>query len=102
MSNADKIKELQAQIDELQAADNAFNALPKEYQLAITLHSTLCHLNHTDGCSWEYEFSKGKVEWHGHAHSRYLDKAHLIQAFCSRVGIKTEDAVELIKLMQGY
>ncbi len=102
MSNAEKIKELQAQIDELQAADNAFNALPKEYQLAITLHKTLCHLNHTDGCSWEYEFSKGQAEWYGHAHSRYLAKAELIQTFCNRVGIKSDDAIELFKLMHSY
>lgn len=102
MSNAEKIKKLQEEIDSLQAIDNAFNAMPSEQQLAVQLHTLLCHYNHTDGCSWDYENSGGRIDWKGHAHGRYLEKALLVQTFCNKVGIKANDAVELMKLMQVY
>jgi hypothetical protein len=43
-------------------------AMPVERRLAKTLHSMLCHWNHTDGCSWHYESWDGpnnrtRQEW---------------------------------------
>ena len=98
--NSKRIRELQAEIDQLAAQDAAFAALPQEHQLAITLHSLLCRWNHTDGCSWEYEGTKGIDDWRGHAHSKYLEKAVKVKAFCDRVGIPTDEAINLIHLLE--
>lgn len=102
MSNEKKIKDLEAQIAALRTEDERLAAMQPEQRLAISLHSLLCHHNHIDGCGWEYEGSRGIEDWTGHAHSRYLQKAVIVNAFCKRVGITTVDAVELMKLMQGY
>lgn len=102
MSNASKIKELEKQIAALRTEDERLAAMLPEQRLAISLHSLLCHYNHIDGCSWEYEGSKNIPEWTGHAHSRYLTKAITINSFCNRVGITTDNAIELLKLMREY
>lgn len=96
--HTDKIAQLRAEADKLEAADKAFRELPDEHKLAITLHKMLCQWNHTDGCSWEYEFSNGQVEWHGHAHNRYLTKALTVKKFCSNHGITTDVAIDLLRL----
>jgi hypothetical protein len=56
------------------------NGLEELKELAIYLHSNFCHYNHTDGCGWEYEYSKdgnGKTQhnWTGYSHKDYLEKA---------------------------
>jgi hypothetical protein len=48
----------------------------EEQELAIFLHKELCHYNHADGCSWEYEKDR-KTPWCGlyFAHNEYLGMA---------------------------
>lgn len=98
MSNADKIAELRAEADRLEAADREFKALLPEHQLAISLHSLLCHHNHVDGCGWEYEGYSGHTDWGGHAHGRYLGKARRILIQCSDHNISADVALEIIKM----
>ena len=49
-----------------------FLKLASAQQLAIKLHDLTCKSNHTDGCGWYYEISKGSHNWTGHTHQRYL------------------------------
>lgn len=44
-------------------------------KLAEYLHSKQCQWDHTEGCSWFYEFDNSEVNWGGYAHSRYLTSA---------------------------
>lgn len=104
MSNKETIARLRAEADALEAADKAFDELPEEHRIAINLHKLLCHWNHTDGCGWEYEGRKNSLgvyetDWNGHAHSRYLQKALVLKGFCKQLGIPTDKAIELVKLM---
>lgn len=66
---------------ELKEAEAASHESTPEQQLAIGLHSALCHSNHTDMCGWEYEIqgSDGH-QWDRHAHSSYLKKAEALSA----------------------
>jgi hypothetical protein len=41
-------------------------------ELVEKAHGVLCRWNHTDGCSWGYEQDKGKQDWNGWAHERWL------------------------------
>jgi hypothetical protein len=100
MSNAEKIAELRKEADALEAADNNFRALPEDERLAITLHSMLCHANHTDGCSWGYEESGDKTEWNGYAHKRYLEKSRRVLVFTHSQSITVDSVIELINLVK--
>lgn len=95
----DKIKKLQAEIDKLSAAAAREDAMPPDERLAVQLHKMLCHWNHTDGCSWEYEFSNGQVEWHGHAHGKYLRKARCMLMFCNEHNVSVDKVIGIVKLM---
>jgi len=99
MSNTDKIKQLEEEIAKLKKQDADFAALSPEHQMANTLHKMLCHLNHTDVCSWEYEFSNGQIQWSGDAHSRYLIKARKILDFCKWNSVDQEKAIALLQSM---
>lgn len=50
-----KILEAQESLAELQKRREKIVELPIEKRLATELHSMLCHSNHVDGCSWDYE-----------------------------------------------
>lgn len=102
MSNAEQIRKLEEQIATLKAADVKFAAMKPEYQLATSLHRLLCHSNHTDGCSWEYEFSNGQIEWDKYAHKKYIEKALVILGFCQQKGIEISDVLELLDLTKGH
>lgn len=105
-NNAETIARLRAEADQLEAADKAFAELPEDQRLAITLHELLCHWNHTDGCSWEYEYlakpqgwvGKSAPDWNGHAHSRYLAKARTMLTCCKNAGITADVAVNILKI----
>lgn len=47
--------------------------LGKAKELAIQLHELDCGFDHTDECSWGYEFVDGKHLWNRYAHQRYLN-----------------------------
>lgn len=66
---------------ELIEAENSSHELTPPQILAIDLHSTLCHSDHTEACGWEYEI-KGRTEhqWDRYTHERYLTKAEALLA----------------------
>jgi hypothetical protein len=97
-----QIKQLEEQIAEMRKQDAEFAALQPEYRLAITLHKSLCHHNHTDGCGWEYEGDKNGANWLGHAHSRYLLKARRVMSFCDKHNVSVEAALGLIEVATAY
>lgn len=100
MSNAEQIKKLEEEIAKLKKQDADFAALIPEHQVANTLHKMLCHHNHTDGCSWEYECWEGtdkSIDWNGHAHSRYLTKARNVLDFCKWNKVAPEKAIGLLE-----
>ena len=89
-----KIDLLQKQIAELQWEINTIEKIPLNQRLAEVIHSKLCHWNHTDGCSWEYE--KWENYQSGHAKKQYLNKANdLIQRF----PIDAEILIEIIEAL---
>jgi len=59
----------QKQLKEFQKNTPAMN-------IAEALHGLLCRSNHTDGCSWEYEY--GADKWSRSCHVDYLRKAEMI------------------------
>lgn len=97
----EKIQELQAEIDKLSAAKSKLEAMPAEHQLAIQLHETLCTWNHTDGCSWQYEFSNGQVEWDGYAHGKYLAKARKLIIFCEEHNVQVDKVISVVDMVNG-
>jgi len=99
-NNADKIAKLREEADKLERADAAFNALPEEYKLAITLHVMQCRWNHADGCGWYYEMKDGVHNWNGQSHEPYLRKAQVLTTFCNRRNLCIEDAVALLQLVK--
>jgi hypothetical protein len=44
------------------------------FELAETMHRKLCHLDHIEYCTWDYEIGRAYL-WHENAHRKYLEKA---------------------------
>lgn len=46
-------------------------------EVVIKLHDKFCHYDHTEGCGWHYEISKGIHQWGGNgtAHHRWMETA---------------------------
>ena len=70
-------------------------------QLAIELHGLLCNSNHTDGCSWHYEYNKGEHDWNKYTHARYLTKSHALIEKCNSLNLPVEHAITLYRLVKG-
>lgn len=64
-----------------------------ELQIATLLHERLCHYNHTDYCSWNYDIMHGEY-WYGFAHDRYLTKAFEL---IKNSGKSAEDVLSVLK-----
>ena len=75
-----KIAKLQKELAYAQKEKAEFEQLGPVEQLAISMHECFCNANHTDGCGWHYEISKGKHDWTGYAHMRYYEKAVRVHA----------------------
>lgn len=69
------IESARERIAELQNEKERRSELPEDKKLAEYLHSKQCQWDHTEGCSWFYEFDNSEVNWGGYAHSRYLTSA---------------------------
>jgi hypothetical protein len=41
-------------------------------ELTIHAHDVLCRWDHSDGCGWYYEIHRGKHNWTGWSHARWL------------------------------
>jgi hypothetical protein len=91
---------------EQEETDNRELAAKMKYEndpripIAIQLHTLMCNHNHIDGCSWSYE-----SKWHdwniGWARKEYLKKATRVVDMANKLGIKPEDALEIIKAVKG-
>ena len=46
---------LKQQLTEIESKIKQLEKIPLNQKLAEVLHSKLCHWNHTDGCSWEFD-----------------------------------------------
>lgn len=72
-ANLDKqIEHLQGQIESLQAQKKHLEETDPRKRFAIWYHGKFCRHNHTDGCGWEYEVSKGIHDWKGSTHQHWL------------------------------
>lgn len=89
--NQEKL-ELNTQLEELAAAS-------PEYQLAIHLHDSTCKWNHTDGCSWYYEFKDKKHVWTGHAHSHALKQAQHLIAEATSIGVDVDTVLKMSTIL---
>lgn len=94
----DERAKLEARLDELDDIEQALDSYTPAQQLALTLHSSQCHLNHTDGCGWEYEVHKGVDDWGGSTHLRWEKKAaeamRLLPAFTA------EQIIEVARVLR--
>lgn len=90
----DELRDVIAQIEgELTRRER----LDAPQRLAEELHSVQCHINHTDGCGWFYEFSNGEANWSGWAHARYLEKARKL---LSEVSDDPEEVIRIVKAIR--
>ena len=75
------------------------NTYSEEEKIAIYLHSILCHMNHTDMCSWYNEMKHDRLEddFSRYNHRIYLKKARaVIQAGYSIEDLKKiHDAINI-------
>ena len=90
---AAEIAQKKAELAELEGRLSTWENLPEEYQVAEKLHSMLCHWNHTDGCSWEYESWKEPRD----TRMRYVEKAENLLAFTKGNGISTDVLFDLLE-----
>lgn len=98
MSNAVKIQQLREEIAKLEEQDKIFNAMSDEEKLAVTLHSKLCHFDHTDQCGWGYEMSGGRHQWSGSTHASWLKKATKMMHQCRAHDISADVAIKIITI----
>lgn len=85
-------KEIEKQkklLEELEAKKKKEMAMSPAQRLAVWLHDSQCHYNHTDQCGWGYEITGGNHDWSRRTHADYLAKANTLLTF-------TND-IELIK-----
>lgn len=77
------------------------SVLPVNKQLAIMLHTKLCHDNHTDRCSFYYEIKGIEDDWTAYTHKTYLEKAdNMLLGVKQQVPDKSDEEIfELVKVM---
>lgn len=78
MNYNQQIAKLKADIIELEKKKLIYDNLTESQRLAETLHTKLCHHNHTDGCGWFYE----KWDKPGYSRKEYVEKADKILQVC--------------------
>lgn len=73
----DKIRKLEAELAEERKIEAEYNKLSNnEYKLAVLMHDRFCRLNHTDMCSWFYEFGENKEHiWTRSEHLKWYNSA---------------------------
>jgi len=86
-----KLVELQTELDSKKAEE------PVKL-LAMEMHEHNCTRNHTDGCGWHYEITKGVHDWTGNSHSNWLAKAQKTLQLAEEKGYSEEKVFELFKI----
>ena len=94
------IERLENQLEAVRAQKKAtLTSMSREQLLADILHSLFCKWDHTEGCAWFYEMPKGQHDWSGHAHSRYLNTAHKVVAYCDERNISIDAVAEIMEII---
>lgn len=83
-----QIAATEATLAELKRQKADFESMSADYSLAILLHETTCHSEHTERCGWYYEFKDGRHAWTGWTHDRYLTKARDLMDRLPTMGIE--------------
>ena len=96
----EKIKQHEQGLKDLQSQLIEAKLESTDHQLAKELHSMLCTYNHTDGCSWHYEFKNKNDDWTGSAHTEYLKKAQKLIGHCDREGMDITATLSAFKLVR--
>ena len=91
--------EILRQIGVLDNNITEFNNMSPVQRLAVLLHNKLCHVNHTDGCEWEYEFNQGYHVWTGLAHQRWARRAQSALDRIPAEGLKAENIEKWLEEM---
>lgn len=69
---AEAMQIAQVELDEIKQMQET---LTVEQLLAIELHTTTCHTEHTERCGWFYEIQDKVHDWTQWTHKHYLEKA---------------------------
>lgn len=93
------IEKLEADLQKLRDEREAMVKMPANQRLAIELHGSTCTWNHTDGCSWFYEFKDGIHDWNGNEHRRRLDAANRILGKMKQRGIEEDLVPALVEIV---
>lgn len=93
IESAERIEKFERMIREEQARQ-------PDQNLAIALHSALCHWNHEDQCGWFYEIRNEVHNWNGSSHSTYLEKAQKLMTHCKIKRISPESALEIFHFIK--
>jgi len=84
----DKIKQLEEDLAKAKKEQAEYDSMSEEQRLAETIHSKMCHWNHTDGCGWFYD---SWSDMHSNSSKiQYLNKA---KAILQEVDLKTAELV---------
>lgn len=75
-------------------------SLSPEERIAVQLHDAKCTWNHTDGCGWYYEVSKGVHNWSGSSHAAYLRSAQKLVHICGDYN-KAQEVLNSFVLVKG-
>ncbi len=75
-----KRADLEAELADLDEAEQVLASMTPEQKMAQSLHEVWCRHNHTDGCGWMYEMNKHGDDWNGSAHRSWLSKSAKICA----------------------
>ena len=91
----DRISRLEADLNKARDELDRVQKQDPIYLLAEELHDRLCKHNHTDGCSWFYEFQGDGPNWSAWAHEKYLAHAQRLTHFCEAHKITVEQALDI-------
>jgi len=97
-----RIAETKQELAELEHQLKTYQAEPREQALARELHDLVCNQNHTDGCGWYYEISKGIDDWSRSEHQMWLKRAQCLIQCCEMMNTDTATATALYKVIRGY
>jgi len=75
-----QLAQLEYDIQKAELAEEQFEQLAENKQLATVIHEKQCRWNHTDGCGWYYADSGKDKDWEEYGHVKYLEIADRILA----------------------
>lgn len=97
----EKIQKLEAELTELKREKELIDNMPEEKRLALLLHEKYCRTNHTDGCAWHYEVSRGVHNWNGYTHERWCKYAIELLEQQKQLNLTQEQLLKVVDIAQG-